>query len=178
MSYILDAINKSDRERKIRQGPNLAEAYQGARYPRAQPRLWSPLTALLLLILLCGTLCGLYLAGLKIAGFSDAGVRGGGVDDPAAAEVLGGDLVPPFDAVAERWQLPDALRRELPPLEFTLHVYSELPQQRSIIINHRMMREGEALEPDLSLQAITEEGVIMLFHSEYFRVRIVENWEE
>jgi general secretion pathway protein B len=76
----------------------------------------------------------------------------------------------------ELWQLPAALRAGVPPLNFSLHVYSTRRDQRSIIINNRMMREGEYVNPQLALSAITPDGVVMKYRNEYFRVSILDNW--
>ena len=79
-------------------------------------------------------------------------------------------------AIPELWQLPASLREGIPQLDFSLHVYSTRIDQRSIIINNRMMREGEAVTPQLTLSAITPDGVVMRYRSAYFRVSIVDGW--
>ena len=73
--------------------------------------------------------------------------------------------------------MPMALRDRLGPLQFSLHVYSVQPEQRSIIINNRMMHEGEWLTPQLLLHAITPEGVIMAAQGRYYRVPVVNDWQ-
>ncbi len=79
-------------------------------------------------------------------------------------------------AIPELWQLPASLREGIPQLDFSLHVYSTRIDQRSIIINNRMMREGESVTPQLTLSAITPDGVVMRYRSAYFRVSIVDGW--
>jgi hypothetical protein len=86
------------------------------------------------------------------------------------------DTMPPPGTILELWQLPASLRAGVPPLDFSLHVYSTRRDQRSIIINNRMMREGETINPELALSAITPDGVVMKYRSEYFRVSILDNW--
>jgi general secretion pathway protein B len=93
---------------------------------------------------------------------------------PSAGDL--GDAPPPAATLLELWQLPVALRSGMPPLDFSLHVYSTRRDQRSIIINNRMMREGEYVNPELALSAITPDGVVMKYRSEYFRVSILDNW--
>jgi hypothetical protein len=39
-----------------------------------------------------------------------------------------------------------------------------------------MMREGEYVNPQLALSAITPDGVVMKYRNEYFRVSILDNW--
>jgi general secretion pathway protein B len=79
-------------------------------------------------------------------------------------------------AIPELWQLPGSLREGIPELDFSLHVYSTQPDQRSIIINNRMMREGEYVNPLLALSAITPDGVVMRYRNEYFRASILDKW--
>lgn len=196
MSYILEALKKSDRERQQRAGPVLARAAH-QKFFASSPRpprwpLWG--LALVAAAALPGTVWLAWHSGLVSIEFS-AGRNPaehpqpllGAQSTPAGAApaaalpavpVRPAGLAgpPPEHAVPELWQLPVAVRAAIPALDFSLHVYSESPEQRSIIINDRMMREGEFVEPDLQLVAITRQGVIMRSRAEYFRVGILEDW--
>ena len=54
-------------------------------------------------------------------------------DDEFTAITPGGVSVPAAP-VQELWELPDAVRRNLPPMTYSFHVYSSDPQRRTIII--------------------------------------------
>ena len=67
--------------------------------------------------------------------------------------------------------LPAQLQAEIPSLEFAGHTYSEDPYQRMIIINGRILREGDMIAPDTYLTEITWEGVTIAFSGTRFRVK-------
>lgn len=73
-------------------------------------------------------------------------------------------------------QLPDNIRQQIPALEFTAHVYSSNPQQRSVVVNGRFMEEGEQLSDDLMVKEITSTGVVMDFRGYLFRSSVITGW--
>jgi general secretion pathway protein B len=210
VSYILDALKKSDSERQQRQGPTMASVQQPYFMPARRPRTSG---ALLLGGVVTALLGGLYQVGYlkfqlpteaagssvyaepKAAPPKDVASPEAIASIPAATpsvsdktgmanfqiELLDTAEINPLarasaQAIPELWQLPGSLREGIPPLDFSLHVYSTQIEQRSIIINNRMMREGEFVSPELALSAITPDGVVMRYRSEYFRVSIVDSW--
>lgn len=78
--------------------------------------------------------------------------------------------------VEEISELPDSVRNNLPAMTFSFHVYSENPEQRTIIINDRRVREGEEVSPGLRLQAITQDGVILLFEQHRIHISVLSDW--
>jgi general secretion pathway protein B len=91
--------------------------------------------------------------------------------NPAAAGAATDEL--PIQAVDE---LPEDVRNNLPAMTFSFHVYSGSPQQRTIIINNRRMREGEEVSPGLVLQQITEDGVILLYERHRIHISVLSGW--
>lgn len=73
-------------------------------------------------------------------------------------------------------ELPDNVRNNLPAMTFSFHVYSENPEQRTIIINDRRVREGEEVKPGLRLQVITQDGVILLFEQHRIHISVLSDW--
>jgi general secretion pathway protein B len=67
--------------------------------------------------------------------------------------------------------LPDALRTKLPPLKFAGHTYAKKPSQRIIIINGKILREGDMIAPSTYLREITWEGVTIESNNIRFRVK-------
>ncbi|GAB6193563.1 general secretion pathway protein GspB [Desulfocastanea catecholica] len=67
--------------------------------------------------------------------------------------------------------LPAALQAEIPPLKFAGHTYSKKPSQRIIIINGKILREGDMIAPSTFLKEITWEGVTIESNSVRFRVK-------
>lgn len=69
-------------------------------------------------------------------------------------------------------ELPAAVRRQVPPLDLSLHYYTAAPTARLIRLNGNLLREGEVLTPSVRVVAITPHGVILSCAG--FRFRLVE----
>lgn len=217
MSYILDALKKSDLERQQLAGSRLAQV-QRQQFFFARERSGRWLAPAVIGAGLLVAVAGAYHQGWlavqwpgsqspSASAASAAGAPAAAVppasalaasSTEAAGPVLGEQPAepagepeyttvaptpqadrPPRPAageVPELWQLPLSLRAAVPALDFSLHVYSNQPEQRSIIINNRMMREGEAVNGDLTLVAITPQGVVMRLGEAQFRVGVLEDW--
>jgi general secretion pathway protein B len=67
--------------------------------------------------------------------------------------------------------LPAALQAEIPHLKFAGHTYSKKPSQRIIIINDKILREGDMIAPRTFLKEITWEGVTIESNNILFRVK-------
>jgi general secretion pathway protein B len=85
--------------------------------------------------------------------------------------------LPANDArIEEVDELPEEVRNNLPAMTFSFHVYSTNPQQRTIIINNRRMREGEEVNAGLVLQQITEDGVILQYLQHRIHISVLSGW--
>ena len=69
-------------------------------------------------------------------------------------------------------ELSLSIRNRIPDLHFAGHVYSESGSGRMIIINNRIVREGDIVGDSLALQKITREGVVMQFEDSVFKVKL------
>lgn len=67
-------------------------------------------------------------------------------------------------------ELSAALQAEIPNLKFAGHTYALEPYQRLIIINGKILREGDMISPGLRLMEITWKGVTLDFKGTRFRV--------
>ncbi|MBA4373969.1 MAG: hypothetical protein C0402_14055 [Thermodesulfovibrio sp.] len=85
------------------------------------------------------------------------------VQEQAAAPLPQEKPVPPLD------DLPTPLKKALPPIHITSHLYRG--NSRLVNINGRIMSEGVTMEDGLFLEKITPEGVILSFRGHRFRVR-------
>lgn len=79
-------------------------------------------------------------------------------------------------AVLEREELPADVQQHIPVMEFSAHVYSTNPLQRSIVINGRFLEEGDRLSSDLFLTEITPDGAIFDFQGQHFHQGVVSAW--
>ena len=66
--------------------------------------------------------------------------------------------------------LPASIRQQLPAFNFSLHYYSEDPEQRMVRLNGRILREGQELSDGLLLSEITSQGAIFSYHGYDFEV--------
>jgi general secretion pathway protein B len=94
----------------------------------------------------------------------------GGADSPAGAAANGDGRIEEVD------ELPEDIRNTLPAMTFSFHVFSSNPQQRTIIINNRRMREGDEINAGLVLQQITEDGVILLYAQHRIHISVLSGW--
>lgn len=78
--------------------------------------------------------------------------------------------------IPERDELPVNIQQYIPMMEFSAHVYSSNPLQRSIVINGRFLEEGDYLASDLFLSEITPEGAIFDFQGQLFHQGVVTAW--
>ena len=80
------------------------------------------------------------------------------------------------NTVMEMDELPFDVLQQIPVLEYSAHVYSSNPLQRSIVINGRFMEEGDRLAGDLFLNEITPDGAIFDFQGQLFHQGVVSAW--
>ena len=69
-------------------------------------------------------------------------------------------------------ELPYDVQRELPSISYSVHLYSQLRENRMVKIDGMMRREGDTVSPGLVLQEITAEGAIFTFRGHEFRVPV------
>jgi general secretion pathway protein B len=67
--------------------------------------------------------------------------------------------------------LPATLRQALPPLEISFLIDAPAPLDRRAMIDKTMLRPGESFGPDIFLEGISEEGVILVYQGQRFRKR-------
>ncbi len=69
-------------------------------------------------------------------------------------------ITPKADAVSNKLpvepllELPEAMRAELPRLNFGGAMHSDTPAMRMLIVNGQLLHEGDAVSPDLTLEEI------------------------
>lgn len=86
------------------------------------------------------------------------------------------DALPPRHLIKELWELPADYQSTVPELSYSFHVFSSDPAKRMIIINDRRMREGQRIASHTRLRVITETGVILEHGDKFFHVDVVEKW--
>ncbi len=67
-----------------------------------------------------------------------------------------------------KWELPLAIRRDLPELRLSIHVFSGQPQDRFVLINGERRIEGDDLGQGARLVEIRREGALVAFRDYRF----------
>ena len=65
--------------------------------------------------------------------------------------------------------LPQNIQQQIPALTVSGYIYAEQPADRSIIINQKFAREGEQVAPELQLERLTQNGMILNFRGYRYR---------
>lgn len=68
------------------------------------------------------------------------------------------------------WQVPQSLRSTMPEFKITVLVYSEVPEDRFLLINGKRLRESEELADGVLLEEIRREGAVFTYRNYRFLV--------
>ncbi len=197
MSYILNALKKSQQQRQQERAPTI-HSLQQQLPPLSAPA--SPLNSLVigilavLLLSLMGSYAWLFyqttadgkspLSDTVTTASPEQTVEPVAVPAPSTEPVAtvepaaAASAAEPAAAktVINLWELPAALQRRVPGMTFSFHVYSDNPLRRTIIINGRRLKEGGMVNDEIALREITASGVVLHLEQHYFYVPVVENW--
>jgi len=75
-----------------------------------------------------------------------------------------------YAAVPVLRQMPREFRRSVPDMDISVHVYDGDPHWRFVRINKQKFREGEQVAKDLTLEAITPGGLVMVYQGTVFQL--------
>lgn len=218
MSLILDALKKSEQERRRDKGPDLQTIHQPV-VIRAPSRSYGVVWGVLLVAVNAAALAYWWQqratpvpaiaalpaaapvatapvsaapAGTASATPAATSLAPAATSGPVPGAVVAGDAeyahITPGDnsvgasiaaetlRIEEVDELPEEVRNNLPAMTFSFHVFSSTPQQRTIIINNRRLREGEEVSAGLMLQQITEDGVVLLFERHRIHISVLSGW--
>ena len=68
------------------------------------------------------------------------------------------------------WELPDAVRADVPEIKFSVLVYAADPADRFVLVNGERLGEGDSLKPGLVVKEIRREGVVFSYRLYQFLV--------
>lgn len=195
MSYILDALNKSEKERARKQAPGLA-ALQG---DQEQNSFTLKHFLLILLVLVAVNLGGLYwMFGDRLiveekpiveARPSEIMIEATKIDVQSNEEP---ELITParqpipvestpapedYDPVSIA-ELPPAVQLRLPDITVTTHIYASDSELRMVKIDDVARHEGDIMDTDFRLLEITETGIVLEFEGYAYTLDVIEGWLE
>lgn len=187
MSYILDALRKSEQEREQEALPTLRTP------PRRAPRhRWLRVVLPLGAVALVAVIAAVWVAGPGLLDARNASRAPAGVDDSAArpvtspaaprtAEVETPD--PRNDATGAQPEArpsnqavgaagPDpATRRRVKGLSVNVVSYSDVPERRFAMIDQRIVRESEIVADGVVVERIVPDGVVLSVGAEEVLLR-------
>lgn len=65
-------------------------------------------------------------------------------------------------------QVDFAIRKEIPPIKLTVHIYDPEPEKRMIMLNGNKYNVGDTIEEVITVEDITQEGVLLNFQGTRF----------
>lgn len=68
------------------------------------------------------------------------------------------------------WELPDAVRADVPDIKFSVLVYATDPANRFVLVNGQRLSEGDSSQPGLVVEEIRLDGVIFSYRLYRFLV--------
>lgn len=68
------------------------------------------------------------------------------------------------------WELPDAIRADVPEIRFSVLVYSKQPGERFVLINGRRLAQGDSVQAGLVVKEIRRDGVVFSYRLYQFLV--------
>ena len=74
-------------------------------------------------------------------------------------------------ALATLHDLPAALQAQIPPLKVGGYIYSTNQAERSVLINNRLLAEGDEVAPGLILERMLPDGMVMRYQGYRYRMR-------
>jgi general secretion pathway protein B len=69
-------------------------------------------------------------------------------------------------------EMPVAFRHSIPPLTIDVHVASDIPDERFVVINMHRYHEGERMQEGPLLEAIVDDGLLLNYQGQRFRVML------
>lgn len=87
--------------------------------------------------------------------------------EPAPARAAGGASAADTRIPALR-ELPEELRRQIPPLNIGGSTWSANAASRFVILNGQLLRENDAVNPELTLRQIRQRSLVLEFRGQRF----------
>lgn len=196
MSYILEALKKSEQERRLGHVPDISVLQEA---PARTPQRWQRwLLAALLVNLLVLLIVAWRPWARPAAPVPAQATTERNAAQPAEADAASPSAVTAQDATplpppvtttaiepapravepvsalpqeAPRWQdLPADQRNALPVPRIDVHVFAQDPSRRFVLIDLRKYHEGERLDGGATIESIRNDGIVLSYQGQRYRV--------
>jgi len=85
------------------------------------------------------------------------------------------EKINPYQDIPFISELDDSVKRQIPAMTFSSHIYSNEEKNRRVMINNHYLKEGQHFS-GMILEAITEDAVVLNFHGIRFRLPALKDW--
>lgn len=75
----------------------------------------------------------------------------------------------PEPPIATLRELPEQIQREIPVLSVSGYIYAGNKADRSVLVNKRLLREGDEVAPGLKLEQMTPDGMVLNYKGYRYR---------
>ena len=191
MSYILDALNKSEQERQSTQTPGLTSFHRQPLAKKSNAPHWSLILGTLVVV----NAVGLYFwinksesanketiaqiqTEAKIENREEVLSSNTSISNTALSKqnTQTKQILTPSHAIPIS-ELPRNIQSEIPDLQFSTHLFSEEASFRMVTINGQILKEGEYISSGLRLKEVTEEGVILSYKNYLVELSVLTTWQ-
>lgn len=196
MSFILDAIKKSEDQRQRSKQPEVHSLQSELNYYRSKKNTAGRFVMFLLALIILGLVTWSFwpqllkqiqrielnealapsLQDTSVSKQSAANKSKASNSAVLASYYNADDELPSRRLIKDLWQLPADYQASIPEFEFSFHFYSTDSTKRSTVIDGRTMREGQMLTSSIKLRVITSSGVILHSNGQFFHINVIEKW--
>ena len=186
MSYILDALNKAEKDRQ-RQAPSPIPVMPNDKTSSPHQKSTSKRNLFMVTIALLPLILWIVLSHEEeIPSKQGPLSQQAQVITPASEPTTQAkEIVPqlvqntPVKAeiiIPNIMALDSELRNQLPPIAISAHVYSEKAKKRMVIINNQVKHEQQYIGENLQLTHITPQGIQLQYKNTAFTMRVRDQW--
>ena len=192
MSYILDALRKSEQERQRKTEREKTEA--GDLIPRPPEYASNKRLPLLAGAILLSILVTVFIFGIKDNNIpvqksaiqNEISIEPASVKSSTQLASVGEDAnnyrtnstgkklttqpVKKYSELPYLWALPENIRQTIGSLTVSIHVYAQDASRRILFINNREYRAGEQTSQGPRIESIEPQGVILSYKGEHFKL--------
>lgn len=192
MSYILDALRKSEQERQLKTERDNTEA--GVLIPRPPQYASNKRLPLLVVGISLSLVFIIFIFGINSNNKSvqksaiqneiitestetkstsqsaPAGENENNYQSATTRNKITTPSVKEFNELPFLWALPETIRQAIGPLTVSIHVYGQEASKRILFINNREYRAGEQTSQGPRIESIEPQGVILSYRGAYFKL--------
>ena len=74
-------------------------------------------------------------------------------------------------------ELPSNLKNQIPKMKFSSHIFSSESSLRSVTINNQIYQEEDMLTDELYLKEISEDGIIVRYQVYLIQISFLDEWQ-